>query len=114
MKKTPSVIFPLGKYDESPDFWDFSIDPNSSDIRVIKDAKNYATFKINGVSYTTQELYLDNHGSTFWTVQAVFEISNFEELLDTFLEVVANGEVTLRLGDYNFVSNKEENWELFE
>jgi hypothetical protein len=104
----------LGNYDQHPKFWDFSIDPKFSDTRVIKDKDNYATFEINEVSYTTQELYLDTNGSTFWTVQADFEIPNFEELFDSFLEIVAKGEVILRLGDQKFVSNKEENWELFE
>ena len=104
----------LGNYDEHPEFWDFSIDPKFSDTRVIKDKDNYATFEINGDSYTTQELYLDTNGSTFWTLQAEFEIPNFEELFDSFLEIVAKGGVILRLGNYKFVSNKEENWELFD
>lgn len=104
----------LGNYDKHPEFWDFSIDPKFSDTRVIKDKDNYATFEINVVSYTTQELYLDTNGSTFWTVQAEFEIPNFEELFDSFLEIVAKGEVVLRLGNHKFVSNKEENWELFQ
>lgn len=104
----------LGNYDQHPEFWDFSIDPKFSDTRVITNKDNYATFEINGVSYTTQELYLDTNGSTFWTVQAEFEIPNFEELFDSFLEIVAKGEVVLRLGNHKFASNREENWELFE
>lgn len=72
------------------------------------------TFELNGVSYTTQELYLDTNGSTLWTVQAEFDIPNFGEIFDGFLEAVTKGEIILRLGDYRFVSNKEENWELFD
>ena len=112
--RSPSVLFMLGNYDQHPEFWDFSIDPKFSDTRVITNKDNYATFEINGVSYTTQELYLDTNGSTFWTVQAEFEIPNFEELFDSFLEIVAKGEVVLRLGNHKFASNREENWELFE
>ena len=112
--RSPSVLFMLGNYDEHPEFWGFSIDPKFSDTRVITDKDNYATFEINGDSYTTQELYLDTNGSTFWTVQAEFDIPNFGEIFDGFLEAVTKGEVILRLGDYRFVSNKEENWELFE
>lgn len=112
--KKPSVIFPLGNYEERPEFWDFSVDAKMGDVRVIKDKKNFAKVKINGISYTTHDLYLDTNGSTFWTVQAEFEIPKFEELFDSFLGAVEKGHATLSLGDYKFVSNKEENWELFE
>ena len=112
--KRPTVIFPLGDYEEHPEFWDFSVDAKMGDVRVIQDKKNFAKIEINGISYTTHELYLDTHGSTFWTVQAEFEITKFEDLFYSFLDSVEKGEAILRLGDYRFVSNKEENWELFE
>lgn len=42
-------------------------------------------------------MFFGTYGCTFWTVQAGLEIPNFEELFDSFLEIVAKSEVILRL-----------------
>lgn len=42
-------------------------------------------------------MFFGTYGCTFWTVQAGLKIPNFEELFDSFLEIVAKGEVILRL-----------------
>lgn len=108
----PMVSFYLGTYVEHPEFEEFSIAPEMSDVRVKKDKNNFCRLIMGEVTYMTTELELELDSGQ-WYLSANFEIPDFKNVLEQFREAVANGKAELRLGNSSFLSNMDDNSHLF-
>ena len=111
--KYPQVSFYLGSFSEHPEFGDLSIAPEMSDVRVKKDKENYSKIQVNKVTYTTTNLELELFDGQ-WFLNAIFEIPEFEKIFNDFRDSVATSKGVLKLGHLEFLSNKEDNFHLFE
>jgi len=109
----PTVSFYLGSFSDHPEFGDLSIAPERSDVRVKRDKENYSKIQIGNVTYTTNDLLLELCGDQ-WFSYANFDIPEFETLLENFRDAVAEGKAILNLGRLEYLSNKEDNFHLFE
>ena len=106
------VNFDLGEYGDYPDLEQFSIDPDGSDVRVRKEPGNYCEIVVDGIVFETNELELEMSGGG-WTASALFDIPVTPESIGKLRDSVAGGHAKLRLGEYEFLSEKDFNESLF-
>jgi hypothetical protein len=106
-----SVIFDLDEYGVYPDLESFCIDDSSVEVR--KEPGNYCTLVVNGTEFVTNELELELSGGG-WTASASFDVPVTPENISDLREATSAGLVKLRLGEYEFISNKSFNTSLFD
>ncbi len=106
------VHFNLGDYEDNPELESFSIDPDSSDIRVKQEEGNFCELVVGNMKYRTNELELEMSGGG-WLATAFFEVPITGEVIDDLRSALSSGQAKLRLGQYEFISNAADNDYLF-
>jgi hypothetical protein len=106
------VHFDLGDYEDKPELESFSVDPDSSDIRVKKEEGNFCELVVQNTTYRTNELELEMSGGG-WMASASFEIPVTRDVIDDLRNALSSGQAKLRLGQYEFKSNAADNEYLF-
>ena len=84
-----------------------------SDVRVKKAPGNYCELTLNGTLFRTNELELE-FSLGGWTASALFDLPVTSENLGELREAIAAERAILRLGKYQFFSDKYFNEHLFE
>ncbi len=106
------VHFNLGDYEDNPELESFSIDPDSSDIRVKQEEGNFCELVVGNMKYRTNELELEMSGGG-WLASAFFEMPVTREVIDDLRSALSSGQAKLRLGQFEFISNAADNDYLF-
>ena len=106
------VHFDLGDYEDKPELESFSVDPDSSDIRVKKEEGNFCELVVQNTTYRTNELELEMSGGG-WMASASFEIPVTRDVIEDLRNALSSGQAKLRLGQYEFKSNAADNEYLF-
>jgi hypothetical protein len=112
MTSNLQVNFYLGDDESYPEGELESFRVDEGYVTVKKDKGNFCEIVLDDKSYKTDELELEfTLGG--WMASAVFDLPVTREAIGDFRKAVSSGQVKLRLGEYEFVSNEAENEYLF-
>ena len=110
MTRNLQVYFDLGDYMDNLNLESFLIDEGSE---VKNDERNFCEIVVNDATHTTNEIFLEmSLGS--WMANASFEIPVTRESIGELRTAISGGQAKLHLGEFEYISNKENNVDIFE